>query len=61
MKRMTVKNSDSSSYRIEADKAESFIIESFGLNIAFRGQMIDRLGKYEDYRRNKKRVLDSRQ
>ena len=48
VQRMTISNPNSSTYRIPIEKVDLFRVESTGLNTAFMGTMIDRLGKYED-------------
>ena len=45
--RMTVKNPNGT-YRIPIHRAGEFIIESIGQSMAIRGQLVDRLGKYEE-------------
>lgn len=48
MQRMTVKNPNANTYRVPVEKLDTFRIESAGLNTAFMGTMVDKLGKYED-------------
>ena len=44
---MTVKN-PSGTYRIPIERAKVFHVESVGINIAITGEMVDRLGAYEE-------------
>lgn len=48
MQRITIKNAGGSTYRVAIEKAGNFSIESLGMNVAFRGNIIDKLGRYED-------------
>ena len=45
--RMTVKNSNGS-YRIPIHRAGEFAVESIGQSVAIRGELVDKLGAYEE-------------
>ena len=48
MERMTIANPGGAKYRASIERVGSFRIEANGLSIAIMGDLVDRLGAYED-------------
>lgn len=48
MERMTVTNPNNRSYRVPLEKAREFKIESYGTSVGIFGDLVNRLGQYED-------------
>lgn len=45
--RMTVKNPNGT-YRIPIERAKDFTVESLGQSVTIRGELVDKLGAYEE-------------
>ena len=48
MDRMTIKNPNVNTYRAPLDKVHTFRLEQYGISAAFYGELVDKLGQYED-------------
>lgn len=48
MDRMTVINPNNKSYRVPLEKAKEFKIETYGTSTGIFGDLVNRLGQYED-------------
>ena len=45
--RMTIKNPNGT-YRIPIERAKGFTVESLGQSVTIRGELVDKLGAYEE-------------